>query len=63
MAKQLPIIKYQGKCFFKDDRLQQIREVTNPHNFLSFEEVDWDRVKIQVENPVKNMLENMFNVD
>lgn len=45
MAKRLPTIRYKGADYFKDDRLRQIREITNPHNYLSFKEIDWTKVK------------------
>lgn len=35
----LPIIKYHGKKYYRDDRLQQIRNVDNPHDFISFEDL------------------------
>ena len=40
MVEQLPIMVYKGKKYYRDDRLQQIRAVDNPHDFLSFEEAD-----------------------
>jgi len=30
--KQLPIIRIEGIEYFIDERLQEIREVNNPHN-------------------------------
>jgi hypothetical protein len=46
MAKKLPIVSYKGTNYFQDDRLRQIREITNPHNYLSFEEIDWTKIKM-----------------
>ena len=42
--RMLPIIGYLGTMWFRDERLRQIREVHNPHNFKSFKDVDWTRV-------------------
>ena len=47
MARMLPIVSYLGTMYFQDDRLQQIREVHNPHNFKSFGEIDWTQVFIK----------------
>ena len=33
MVTRLPIIEHEGKKWFLDDRLGQIRDVTNPHNY------------------------------
>ena len=33
MAQALPRIRIDGKEYFVDKRLSQIREVSNPHNF------------------------------
>jgi len=49
MAIKLPIVRYKGTHYFKDDRLRQIREITNPHNYLSFEEIDWTKIKMHKE--------------
>jgi hypothetical protein len=34
----LPIIEYPGNKYFRDDRLKQIRNVDNPHDFFDFDE-------------------------
>jgi len=34
-VKQLPIISIMGKSFFVDERLKQLRNVNNPHEFYS----------------------------
>jgi len=39
MVRQLPIIDYKGKKYFRDDRLRQIRNVDNPHDYVDFEEM------------------------
>lgn len=38
MVRQLPIIELNGKHYFRDDRLRQIRNVENPHDFMDFSE-------------------------
>ena len=40
MVTQLPIIIYKGKKYFRDDRLRQIRNVENPHDFIDFSEME-----------------------
>jgi hypothetical protein len=42
MVKQLPIIDYKGKKYFRDDRLGQIRNVENPHDYVEFEDLETD---------------------
>lgn len=36
---RLPIVLIDGVEYFADHRLSQVREVDNPHNFLSYDEV------------------------
>jgi hypothetical protein len=40
MIRQLPTIEYKGKKYFRDDRLRQIRNVENPHDYVDFEELN-----------------------
>jgi len=40
MVRQLPIIDYKGKKYFRDDRLRQIRNVDNPHEYVDFEDMN-----------------------
>ena len=40
MARQLPIVEHNGKKYFRDDRLRQIRNVDNPHDYVNFEELN-----------------------
>ncbi len=37
--KELKKVKLIGKIWYEDLRLRQYREVTNPHNFLSFKDM------------------------
>jgi len=39
MIRQLPTIEYKGKKYFRDDRLRQIRNVDNPHDYIEFEDM------------------------
>ena len=45
MSRMLPIIMYHNKKWFRDDRLQQIRQVKNPHSFIDFHKVEWNETK------------------
>ncbi len=36
MVRQLPIVQYKSKKYFLDERLRQIRNVLNPHDFIDF---------------------------
>ena len=40
MMRQLPVIDYKGKKYFRDDRLRQIRNVDNPHDYVDFEDLN-----------------------
>jgi len=40
MIRQLPVIDYKGKKYFRDDRLRQIRNVENPHDYVDFEDMN-----------------------
>ena len=33
MPRRLPIVEYDGKKWFLDERLKQIRNIHNPHDF------------------------------
>ncbi len=35
--RQLPIVEYKGVKYYVDYRLEQVRNVNNPHDFHSFE--------------------------
>ncbi len=39
MVRQLSIVKIDGKHYFQDDRLQEYRQTTNPHNRIKFEDL------------------------
>jgi len=34
--KQLPVVKIEGKKYYRDDRLEEFRAVDNPHDRIPF---------------------------
>ena len=40
MVTQLETVELLGKKWYIDERLKQFRNVDNPHEFLSFDEMD-----------------------
>ncbi len=36
MPRILPILEVKGKRYFKDERLRQLRNLKNPHDFIDF---------------------------
>jgi len=38
--KQLPKAKINDKTYYRDDRLQEYRNVDNPHDRISFKEIE-----------------------
>jgi len=42
MVKQLPIYKIKGKFYFRDKRLNEYRNIKNPHDRLNFNDVSLD---------------------
>jgi hypothetical protein len=47
---------YQDKKWFKDDRLRQIRQVKNPHNFMDYYKVEWDKTQLIRQETFENYL-------
>ncbi len=53
VTTQLPIIDYEGKKYFFDERLKQIRNVSNPHDFQDlndfemkyFKDITWSEIR------------------
>lgn len=39
MVNELPKVKIEGKVYYQDDRLQEYRQVTNPHSRIKFDEI------------------------
>jgi hypothetical protein len=40
MATRLPVVELKGKRYFRDDRIKEIRHVTNPHDSIKFDDMD-----------------------
>ncbi len=47
-VKMLPVVRYERKLWFFDERLRQIRNVRNPHDFIDLDEVEMDYFKKRV---------------
>jgi hypothetical protein len=47
-VKMLPVVRYERKLWFFDERLRQIRNVRNPHDFSDLDEVEMDYFKKRV---------------
>lgn len=41
-TRALPQVRIRGKVYFVDAALQQFRNVENPHDWLTFDQVDAD---------------------
>ena len=54
--RMLPVIMYPDKKWFKDDRLRQIRQVKNPHNFMDYYKVEWDKTQLIRQETFENYL-------
>ena len=44
-VKMLPVVRYERKLWFFDERLRQIRNVRNPYDFIDLDEVEMDYFK------------------
>jgi hypothetical protein len=40
MAWMLPIVRYEGKRYFFDGRLRQIRNLENPHDYMDLDDFE-----------------------
>ena len=47
-VKMLPIVRYERKLWFFDERLRQIRNVRNPHEFIDLNEIEIEYFKNRV---------------
>jgi len=47
-ARMLPVVRYERKLWFFDERLRQLRTVRNPHDFINLDdfEVEYFRRKV-----------------
>ncbi len=39
-VRMLPVVRYERKLWFFDERLRQLRDVENPHDFMDLDESD-----------------------
>ena len=39
-VKMLPVVRYEGKLWFLDERLKQLRNVQNPHDFINLNDFE-----------------------
>jgi len=56
--RQLPIVKYEGKQYYFDERLKQIRNIKNPHDYQDLNEFEMEYFK----NLSKGVELKKFNV-
>ena len=40
MTTQLPIVNYKGKRWFMDNRLNELRNILNPHDYIDMDSID-----------------------
>ena len=45
MTNQLPKVQIDGNVYYQDDRLQEYRQVTNPQQRISFEDIGEHKVE------------------
>ena len=45
MVNQLAKVKIDGKVYYQDDRLQEYRQITNPHERIKFEDIGQRKVE------------------
>lgn len=48
MVTRLPIVTYERKRWFFDERLRQVRNVKNPHEWIDLDEVEMEYFKEKV---------------
>jgi len=39
-VKMLPVVRYERKLWFLDERLKQLRNVQNPHDFINLNDFE-----------------------
>jgi len=47
-VKMLPVVRYERKLWFLDERLRQFRNVRNPHDFIDLNDFEVEYFKKQV---------------
>lgn len=60
---QIPIIEIMGKQFFFDERLQEIRDVENPANSISFKDLDLAPEKIEQRDQLEKQNDIQYDND
>ena len=45
MAKGLPIIKYQNRLYFFDDKAFEIRNIEDPSDIVKFQDMDMNQIQ------------------
>lgn len=54
-ARQLPIVKLDGRWYFVDLRLRQLRDTSDPHSYIDFDdkwELRWYLSKRGIAGPL-----------
>jgi len=54
MARELPKLTIRGKTYYVDERLMQLRNVKNPHDYIDF----WDNVQMRMLIMLARFLES-----
>lgn len=52
-VKNLPVVAYEGKTWFLDSRLRQIRNTKNPHDFQDLNDFELEYLFGLVNTPVR----------
>jgi len=47
-VKMLPVVRYERKLWFFDERLRQLRNLWNPHDFINLNEFEVEYFKRKV---------------
>ena len=47
-VKMLPVVRYEQKLWFFDERLRQLRNVLNPHDFINLNDFEVEYFKRKV---------------
>ena len=47
-VKMLPVVPYERKLWFLDERLRQLRNIRNPHDFINLNDFEVDYFKRKV---------------
>lgn len=55
MPKILPIYKIKGELYFKDDRLGEYRNISNPHDTLPIDQVDISSLQRPTQRDVRQV--------